>query len=59
MVKIVSYNCNSIRNNIEIVQMLTEDYDIVCLQELMLFPEDLGILSRINDNFDFVADVKD
>ena len=39
--KIVSYNCNSIRNNAEIVKSLFNDADIILLQELMLEKRDL------------------
>ena len=34
--KIVSYNCNSVRNNVEIVKSLLVYTDILLLQELVL-----------------------
>ena len=59
MAKIISYNCNSIRCNSEIVKSLLVDADILFLQELMLERRDLGFLNDFNDNFRHVAYVKD
>ena len=57
--KIVSYNCNSVRNNVEIVKSLFVDADILLLQELMLEKRDLGFLNDLNENFNYTAFVKD
>ena len=57
--KIVSYNCNSIRNNAEIVKSLFTDADIILLQELMLEKRDLAILNDFNENFKHIAFVRD
>ncbi len=43
MARIVSYNCNSVRNNIEAVKLLTMEYDIILLQEIMLLKDDLNV----------------
>lgn len=59
MVKCVSYNCNSIRNNIETVKSLFTKSDIIFLQELMLSKSDLPMLNDINDQFQHIAYVKD
>ena len=59
MARVVSYNCNSIRNNSEIVKSLLLDADILFIQELMLEKSDLGILNDFNSNFRHVAYVKD
>ena len=59
MAKIVSYNCNSIRNNIETVRSLLSSADIVVLQELMLCMDDLPLLNDIDVNFDNTAMVED
>ena len=59
MAKIVTYNCNSIRNNSEIVKSLLSKVDILFLQELMLEKRDLGILNDFNDNFRHIAYVND
>ena len=59
MVNIVSYNCNPIRNNAEIVKSLFIDSDIVMLQELMLEKRDLCVLNDFNKNFKHIAFVKD
>ena len=59
MIKCVSYNCNSIRNNSEIVKLLLGANDIVCLQELMLLKSDLPYLNCLDENFDHIACVAD
>ena len=58
MACIVSYNCNFLRNNFEIVKSLTLNFDIVCLQEIRLFQEDLSLINDINPDFDFIADTE-
>ena len=57
--KITSYNCNSVRNNSEIVKSLFVDTDILLLQELMLEKRDLGFLNDFNGNFKHIAYVHD
>ena len=57
--KIVSYNCNSVRNNAEIVKSLFVDTDILLLQELLLEKRDLGFLNDLNENFKYTAYVRD
>ena len=59
MLRIASYNCNSIRKNMEIVKNLLLSSDIVVLQELMLYMRDLSLLNDIDDNFDNFATVED
>ena len=59
MVNIVSYNCNSIRNNADIVKSLFTDSDVVMLQELMLEKRDLCVLNDFNKDFKHIAFVKD
>ena len=57
--KIISYNCNSIRNNFENVRTLLEDADILLLQELMIEKRDLDILNDLHENFKYIAEVRD
>ena len=57
MVKVVSYNCNSIRNNAEIVKSLFTN-DILLIQELMLEFSDLDFLNSFNNDFRYIANVK-
>ena len=54
-IHIVSYNCNSIRKSIDIINMLLESHDIILLQEILLPVEDIAILNDINKNYDFVV----
>ena len=55
MVKITSYNCNSFRNNLQVISNLMANNDIVLLQELMLMKSDVSVLDIFNDDFNYVA----
>ena len=59
MIRCISYNCNSIRNNSEIVKALLKSSDIVFLQEIMLNKSDLYLLNDFDPDFKQVAFVKD
>ena len=59
MARIISYNCNSVRNNAEIVKSLLLDADILVLQEIMLEKSDINILGNFNNNFRYAAFVND
>lgn len=59
MVKIASYNCNSVRKNSENVKNVLNANDIVCLQELLLSKSDLPVLNDFNENFNHIAFVED
>ena len=59
MVQFVSYNCNSVRNNSEIVKAILKNSDILFLQELMLSKSDLPLLHDFDDDFRNVAFVRD
>ena len=54
--KICTYNCCSLRKNINLIRGLTEDsIDIVFLQETLLLEEKLGDLAFIDENYDSVG----
>lgn len=59
MLKIVSFNCNSLRKRMDTVRDLAQQYDIICLQELLIFKENLFLLNEIDSNFDHVSFVCD
>lgn len=59
MIKCISYNCNSVRNNEEIVKILLNDCDILFLQELMLLKSDVPFLDSLSNEYDNVACVND
>ena len=59
MLRCVTYNCNSIRNNSEVVKYLLSSFAIVFLQEIMLNKADLPILNEYHNDFEHVAFVKD
>ena len=59
MVKIASFNCNSVRSRAENVKTLLQENDVLCLQELMLCKSDLPILNDFSDDFYNIAFVED
>ena len=59
MASIVSFNCNSVKKSIEKVKALTESFDIILLQELMLLECDAGYLDKINKDFISFSHLKD
>ena len=59
MIRITSYNCNSIRNNSENVKSLLDNSDILLLQEIMLEKRDLDVLNDFNKDFRHISFVKD
>ena len=52
--RVVSYNCNSVRKNINIIRELLNICDIILLQEVLLLDEDVLFLGDIDDGFDFI-----
>ena len=59
ILRCVSYNCNSVRNNANILEDLLDTSNIVFLQELMLNKSDLGVLNDFHKDFRHTAYVKD
>ena len=54
--KICSFNCCSLRKNIDLVRQLTENsFDVIMLQETMVTEEHLGILDYIDENYESVG----
>lgn len=51
--KIVSYNCRSVKVNVHCVRELCTQADIVCLQETWLPIQELNFLNTIDENFAF------
>ena len=59
MVRLATYNCNSIRRNAEIAKSILNEVDVLFLQELLLCKSDLHMLYDLNENFDNAAYVID
>lgn len=59
MLNIVTYNCNSFRNNIEVIKQLVSLNDIILLQEIMLLKEDVSLITDLDDGWDGITYVKD
>ena len=53
MVKLCSYNCNSLRNSIDIVRDLLNENDILFLQETLIYATDSNYVKRIDNRFNF------
>jgi len=53
--RLISYNCNSVRKRIDIVRDLLTSCDVLVLQEIILLNEDLGFLYSIDCDFDVHA----
>lgn len=49
--RIVSFNCRSVKNCIPVIAQLCNTHDIVLLQEHWLLPHDLPLLSNIHPDF--------
>ena len=55
-IKISSYNCCSLRKNIDIVRKLTDSkYDIVFLQETFLIDDKLGDLDYVDEHYESIG----
>ena len=55
-IKICSYNCCSLRKNIDIVRKLTDmNFDVIFLQETFVIDEKLGDLDYIDENYECVG----
>ena len=59
MLRFASFNCHSVRNNIEVVKSLLDTHDIILLQELMIHECDVGILYQLNQDFTCNVGVSD
>ena len=53
---ICSYNCCSLRKNIDLIRELTDkNIDIILLQETFVIADDLSILQFIDENYDSIG----
>ena len=59
MIKVASYNCNSVRCHFENVRNILCDVDIIFLQELQLCKSDLLMLIDLNNDFENISFVQD
>ena len=59
MLQIASFNCNSIRKNVDSVRSLLKNNDFVVLQELLICESDVNFLSTLDSNVQYHAFVKD
>ena len=55
-ISICTYNCCSLRKNIDIVRELTsQNYDVVFLQETLITEDKLGLIDYIDENYEAVG----
>ena len=52
MIKVVTYNCQGLKNNLQDVSELCHQYDFIFLQETWMFNYELHILSTISHDFE-------
>ena len=52
-IKIITYNCQSVNVNYDIIKILTKDCDILLLQETLLSDNNQYFLNDINDDFNY------
>lgn len=50
-IKVVSFNCKSVKRSVEHVRQLCLSSDIIALQETWLLPDDISFLNDINKDF--------
>ena len=54
--KLCTFNCCSLKNNIDLVRELTgRKYDVIMLQETFVTEDQLGIIDYIDENYDCIA----
>ena len=51
--KIVSYDCNSAKNRVDVIRELINNHDIVCLQETFLNKSDTDFIMGLDKNINF------
>ena len=51
ILKVVSYNCNSIRKKVDIIRRLLNNCDILVCQEIILLEEDSDFVHGISDEY--------
>ena len=54
-IKFCSYNCHSLRKNIDLVRVLVEDNDVLLLQEIILLEEDISILDSVCNDTEYLV----
>ena len=52
---LVSYNCNSVGKNVDLIRLLMRNCDIIFLQEIILLDDDLSFLRQISGEFNYIA----
>ena len=53
--RLVSYNCNSIRKKVDVIRQLLDDCDILLCQEIVLLEEDLHFISSLSNDFNTIS----
>ena len=51
--KLISYNCRSANSNFELIKLLSDECDLIILQETLLTENNHYILGEVNDNFNY------
>lgn len=54
MINVISYNCQSFNKNIDLINMISDQCDILLLQETLIPDHSLNLYEKLQ-NFDYVA----
>ena len=53
--KVVSLNCNGLKNKIPVIGSLISGHDVILLQETWLLPNELSLVQAIHKDYDGLA----
>lgn len=53
MIKVASFNCNGFQSNFEYIKLLMKKYDIICVQETLLFETCNEVLGDLSPDFGY------
>ena len=52
-IKVISFNCGGLKRNVELINLLLNECDILCVQETLLFESSNDILNRFSIDYNF------
>ena len=55
IIKITTFNCNSIRNKVDIIRDILSYSDLLLCQEIVLLEDECDFLNQIDDEFNVIG----
>ena len=52
-IKVISFNCGGLKSNAELINLLLNECDILCVQETLLFESSNDILNKFSIDYNF------